>query len=549
MNLRWGYFCLVVWCAVVYEGLSQETDIPITKLQSVTKVSGELPTADSRRFPLDLARGDYVRGRLEGRHLRLTLMTSSGQAERALVTTDQATHEFQFVIGEHGPYALELRSISGGAFTLSVDSIVSRAEQYAPAVILESLRLRQLQQTVATGGDTEMFWNEVRQNRGPLIERDGVLPPVAEGLALVTFVWRGAKHNVKLFGAPSNDHDDLNHLAGTDVWFGSYRVPETARVSYKYAPDVPELDASPMIRRRAILATAQRDPFNPVSFPAHDLPDRFAGESLLELPLAAPQPWLEPRPHVPSGTCERHSVTSAILRNTRDVFVYRPHGYCPESDDNRLLVIFDGDRYKDDMGVPIVLDNLIAAGIIPSTAAVFITNPSSESRSTELPCHPEFSRFLAEELMPWVQQQRLSVPPKHTVVVGASYGGLAAAYAGWTHPEIFGNVYSQSGSFWWSPQSADPSESEPEWLTRQFATTPRRPVRFYLEAGQFEIKHEILPTTRHLRDVLRAKGYEVDYGEFTGGHGYVYWRYSFPTGLVALLKNSQSAIPSEKTSR
>lgn len=53
--------------------------------------------------------------------------------------------------------------------------------------------------------------------------------------------------------------------------------------------------------------------------------------------------------------------------------------------------------------------------------------------------------------------------PAQTIVGGGSYGGLAATFAAFQHPELFGNVLSMSGSYWWTP----PDESEHEWLTRQ----------------------------------------------------------------------------------
>jgi enterochelin esterase family protein len=53
------------------------------------------------------------------------------------------------------------------------------------------------------------------------------------------------------------------------------------------------------------------------------------------------------------------------------------------------------------------------------------------------------------------------------------------------HSELFGKVYSQSGSFWWSPEGKG-LESESEWLTRRFVEAPAKPVEFLLEAGLFE---------------------------------------------------------------
>lgn len=58
-------------------------------------------------------------------------------------------------------------------------------------------------------------------------------------------------------------------------------------------------------------------------------------------------------------------------------------------------------------------------------------------------------------------------------------------------------------------------------------------------AGLFEVGRNgspsILETTRHLRDVLRAKGYAVAHRECAAGHDYYHWRGSLGDGLVRLL--------------
>lgn len=128
--------------------------------------------------------------------------------------------------------------------------------------------------------------------------------------------------------------------------------------------------------------------------------------------------------------------------------------------------------------------------------------------------------------------------PKQTVVGGASMGGLSAACAAFQHPEVFGNVLSQSGSYWWSPEN----NPEDQWLTRQIAQKPRAPINFYLSIGLLESEQafrgglaSMLHANRHLRDVLQAKGYNVRYQEINAGHDYYNWQATLGDGLMALL--------------
>jgi enterochelin esterase family protein len=232
---------------------------------------------------------------------------------------------------------------------------------------------------------------------------------------------------------------------------------------------------------------------------------------------------------VPAGTVTEHTVTSRVLGGSRRVWLYEPPGRAWQSDDLPLLVLLDGDHWQPGLGVSRLLDNLIADGGIPPTAAVLPESVDSASRWAELSCRPEFTAFLADELVPWAAGHlpAITADPARTVVAGQSLGGLTAAHAALTAPHRFGNALVQSGSFWW------PVGPDTEWLTARIAETPPPPVRLRLSFGEQE--WVALPAARRLRDTLAAAGYAFSYSEFNGGHDYLCWRTELADGLVELL--------------
>jgi enterochelin esterase family protein len=204
--------------------------------------------------------------------------------------------------------------------------------------------------------------------------------------------------------------------------------------------------------------------------------------------------------------------------------------------------MFDGPIYSLMVPTAAILDNLLAKAKVPPMVALILDNPTPSSRETEFACYEPYAEFIAKEVIPWVRRNyNVTADPGQTVVSGVSFGGLAAAFIGLRHPEIFGNVISQSGSFWWKPNS----ENEPEWLTRQFISGNKLPVHFYLSVGLFETgpspggAPDMVAVSRHMRDVLRAKGYEVGYGECNCGHDFLNWRGMLPEALVDLFGGSQ----------
>jgi enterochelin esterase-like enzyme len=219
------------------------------------------------------------------------------------------------------------------------------------------------------------------------------------------------------------------------------RLDHRLRTPYLLTPNAPAL---PHGTKRdddlisQITVRSQRDPLNPkATGDSPNNPDLPAhrGSSLLEMPDAPPQPWAAKRAGVPAGEIVKQEFASALLKNTRPIFVYLPPGYSKIRSESR-----------------------------------------SEAAATE---------------------------------------GLRRRARPTGHPETFGNVLSQSGSYWWTPPP-DPSkpdafapDAEANYVARLFINSPKLPVRFYLDAGSLEFDRDpddssIRVTNRHLRDVLRV---------------------------------------------
>ncbi|WP_439257862.1 alpha/beta hydrolase [Lonepinella sp. BR2271] len=373
------------------------------------------------------------------------------------------------------------------------------------------------------------FWQKITQQGLPLIE-----PVENSNQSIVTFLWRGAKHNVWLWGSPSREdhHDQLERLFGSDIWFKSYQLPNDSLVSYGFAPDVPSLPVNQGEQRRAILATLQADPFNPHTYPAKPKypQDRFSYVSALKLKNTPQSPWLKPQ-NAPQGKLQTHQFHSQILVNSRRVQIYLPAHFEPNNPDLRLLFLFDGTDYIDKVPTPMILDNLIAQGKIPPTVTVFIDNPTTQARRAELPPNLDFAKMIATELYPWVSQQLgIKIATKHTALAGSSFGGLATAYIANQYPDIFGNGLILSGSFWWK----DPQQSSQfnNAMAHLYASQATKNLHFFISAGIYE--QTILNSSRHFKDVLMAKNYPVIYKEYASEHGYFSWQTILPEGLLAL---------------
>ena len=552
-----AFFVVTVWSRATLAGE------PELKLGEVRESS--LSPGQAQSFMVSLGDGDFAQIEVNPRGLALVVKTydPSGKPFRGAELGPQEG-KLNLVAEVSGAFRVEVAAVdtlATGPFTIALEKVVTLAARLAPPKpVAVSPRIQALEASVQHGerDSVNLFWEEVRKAGAPLIE------PIAgdpDNMA-VTFLWRGLPNtrNVLVLWLPyagaAPDEYLMARLGQTDAWYKTIKVERKMRLSYTLAPNAARLlplslgidsDALTMIA-----TSARPDPLNPKRWRddsrSVDAPE-FRGSSVLEMPDAPPQPWIARRPGVPAGRVEKHQFKSVALKNEREIAVYLPPQYSPHAEPYPLLVLFDEHAYLGEAGesslvpTPTILDNLISEARIPPMVALLVGNAPG-ARDRELPCNRQFTAALVDELLPWVHRlYNFTSDPRQTVVAGSSFGGLAAACAGLWFPGTFGNVLSQSGSFHSKPPSvsdATDSSSEPNWVARQFISSPRLALRFYLEAGSAEFdatarENSILSSTRTLRDVLRAKGYEVHFQEFAGGHDYLCWRGTLADGLIALM--------------
>ena len=389
-----------------------------------------------------------------------------------------------------------------------------------------SPRIQLLYNTLRTGGMAALpeFWNEMEKHGTPIIEDD------SEGYSLVTFLWRndGSARNVAViqdWGSDGIREHHMSRLLESDVWYLTRRMPSDTRTTYQLSPSSSTDPGEP--------APYQLDHLNPKTFTAY--PSETGDDilfSLLELPDAPALPWREAK-SANAGTVRLH----VPFTDRRRLWVYMPS--TPTTTRLPILVVFDGRLYKDSLKLPEMLDDLIDKKQIPPVAALLVDN---QDRS-ELLCKAEFAEYVANVVLPWL---RTAYPirnnPHLNIVIGSSYGGLAVAFLGFRHSQVFGTVLSQTGWFRWHPEA----DHEHHWLTRQFRDAPHLPLRWWLQVGKLEVARMLdggpsqLAANRNLRDILQARNYFVSYHEYSGGHDASSLEHPLTKALIDIFENTTS---------
>jgi len=200
----------------------------------------------------------------------------------------------------------------------------------------------------------------------------------------------------------------------------------------------------------------------------------------------------------------------------------------------KLCVFLDAEYYLDKICAPAILDRLQAEGSIPPIAAVFVSNLDNAARHADFVCNPNYSRFIAEDIVGWARENATGIGEPGHIVVGLSLSGLAAAFLALAYPAVFPRAIAQSGSFWWNEG----------WFAKNVGSFPAANRRCWLSVGDQETETGVsrepsgmrqeqtqIEGARNAAEALQAAGAIVRYRIFAGGHAIAPWAMELPTAL------------------
>lgn len=196
--------------------------------------------------------------------------------------------------------------------------------------------------------------------------------------------------------------------------------------------------------------------------------------------------------------------TSIHLKQVRNIYIYRPENYDTTTGGYPVVYIHDGGNLFTASGAAPcwnlnrTIRSLEAADLIPPMLYVGIGNTAYRTSEYNMGIFTDlwggaqtgtvdqYAQFIIMELMPYIQSNyRVLSGPDNTGTMGASYGGMAALYLAWNHPDIFGkaaclsNALGQlAGAGLWSDM--------PLFAEIRNYTGSVKPVRLWISSGDAE---------------------------------------------------------------
>jgi enterochelin esterase family protein len=344
--------------------------------------------------------------------------------------------------------------------------------------------------------------------------------PIIEQDTLLHFVFYGTAGSVSVNGNLQhwNNPVPLERIpCGTySLFHKTFVVPSDARLDYQFIVD----------------GKVTLDPHNPAVTPSG-----FGPHSEARMPGSVPSPYLFVRNDIPRGTIDSLPAAKIpaplchYLVGVRPIKVYKPAGYDTLSH-LPTIYIHDGFEAITFAHLPTIIDNLIAAKMIPPVIAVFIppVNRQDEYAGSRT---EQFVKYLADDLVPLIDHiYRTEPSPLQRAMIGISGGGHLSLYAGLRRSDVFLNVGGQSSTI--TPWLTD--------LTKQrFASNSvSAQMKIYLDCGRYDIQSDNSPNdpfdflrlNRNYSNLLSSLHIPHYYKEVNDGHEWANWRERMPEMLI-----------------
>jgi len=323
----------------------------------------------------------------------------------------------------------------------------------------------------------------------------------------------------RIFGLP--DHLPLRRLHGTDLWYVVVELPEGSRVEY-------QLEVARGGQRERI-----NDPLNP------HLAHSPVGSSSVCYAYGHEIPdWTLPDPEARPGSLTDMVVPSRALRRNCAVTLYLPARF-RRTARYPLLIVHDGGDFLQYASAKTVLDNLIHRLDVAEIVAAF-TYPGD--RLAEYANSAAHARYLTAELLPRLEAELpLVAKPSGRCLLGSSFGAIASLSTAYRHPDVYGSLMLQSGSFVFTDIGHDhgggPAFEPVVRFINRYRAAPRRVAdRLFLSCGVFE---PLIVPNRSMVPVFEAAGMAVRYVEARDGHSWENWRDRWRDGLSWIFPGPQ----------
>ena len=366
-----------------------------------------------------------------------------------------------------------------------------------------------------------------------LLEHVEGLAPAERGAALQAYVTaRGGTPLVEnqsrlillaqdVNGATPRIVGDFNQWASTPAGYDA-SIGTTTRIE---GTDWSYLETSAYTNARVeyvllFAKEARPDPLNPRSVSTYSGP-----HSEIRMPQWIAQPEIDERAPAPAGTIVQETIASKQLAASRRVWFYTPPGYAASQVWYPVVYVLDGGAYVERLGMPQILDRLIARRAIPPTIAVFL---EPGARQEEYSRNARWRAFVATEVVPLVDKRFRTFPaPEQRLVFGSSLSAYGAVDLAVEYHAVFGLCAAL----------APPVQTATVITNQPRGRDAVRGVRFFVMAGTYD---SIADGGRRLRTALDIGTGAVTYLEVPEGHSPETFRNHIDDALKALLPQPTS---------